>query len=372
MFFMRIIIVNLSLFLLAFNSLLFAQSPSATWPFTNIARPNCSSMSPANTTCTKWPVKDGRWDESSTWNNGIIPGHLDIVCIPAGRVVTVKNPTYTPLTTCPATNTAASPQCFIFVCGTLDFDASGKLHLGCNSSLSVLPGGTVSPSNGNSDLIQIGTTVVWRDNNTTLTGPACICNGCPPNNVGCSFSAPLPAQLVSFNAKQENQFRIVLSWSTLQEINMKKINVEKSYNGTTWQPIGEVSPKGSANEQSKYVYHDDKPSEGLNYYRLKNSDQDGHFEYSNVVQVNFKESVSNFSVYPNPAKDKISIYTKGVIGQDIQIQLFQKNGILIQHKIMQSGNVQTMNISDLSNGIYFIRILDANGNTVHTQSVIKN
>jgi hypothetical protein len=368
---MRILFIIFSSLLLAFDSSLFAQSPSATWPFTNVARPNCSSMPPAATTCTKWAVKDGRWDESSTWNNGV-PGQMDIVCIPAGRIVTVKNPTYTPLSSCPATNTAASPQCFIFVCGTLDFDASGKLHLGCNSSLSVLPGGAILPSNGNSDLIQIGTTVVWRDNNTTLTGPTCVCNGCPPNNVGCSYSAPLPTQLISFSVKQENQYRIDLSWSIIHEEEVKSVDIEKSFNGNNWFKIAEVASKSSGGEQNKYNYYDEKPSGGINYYRLKQNGIDGRFEYSNVVQLHFKEISSGFSVYPNPARDKISIYAKGGFSQGAQVQLFQKNGMLLQSKIIQSVNAQTMDVSNLSNGVYFLRIVDGKGNTLHTQSVIKN
>jgi hypothetical protein len=287
---------------------LLAQSPSATWPFPNLSRPQCASMPPAATNCTKWPVKDGRWDEASTWNNGTIPGHMDIVCIPSGRTVTVKNPTYTATTSCPNTNTTASPQCFIFVCGTLDFDASGKLHLGCNSSISVLPGGAVLPSNGNSDLIQIGTTVVWRDNNTTLTGPTCVCNGCPPNNVGCSFSAPLPAQLLSFTAKQKNQNQIELSWSAMLTNDVKKFTVEKSYDGNNWLQVGDVQANGNIHSVSYYRYSDNQLASGFNYYRLKQVDQDGHFEYSKIAELNVKNYQSVFSVFPNPAVDKITLF----------------------------------------------------------------
>lgn len=368
---MRFLFLLFYLFLVS-QCTVFGQQASATWPFTNVAKPNCTTMTPPTTTCTKWPIKDGRWDDGDTWNNGTIPGNMDIVCVLAGRIVTVKNPTYIATTVCPVTNTAETPQLFIFCCGTIDFDASGKLHLGCNSSIQVLSGGTVLPSNGNSDLIQIGTTVVWRDNNPTLSGPVCVCDGCPANNTGCTFSAPLPSKLISFSASQTNQYQIDLNWSTLQEINADNFIVEKSLNGTSWSQIGGVEAKGSENLKNSYILTDTRPSNGINYYRLKKNDRDGHYDYSNVIQIYFKETLASISVFPNPAKDKVTIYSKGGFNQGSQVQLYHKNGMLLETKYIQSSNVQTMDISDLSNGLYFMRIVDAKGTTMYTQSVIKN
>jgi hypothetical protein len=363
--------LSLSFFLLI-SAATFAQSPSTTWPFPNLNRPNCSSMPPAATTCTKWAVQNGRWDDGSTWNGGTVPRHKDIVCIPSGRTVTVKNPTYTATSSCPNTDSVASPQCFIFICGTIDFDASGKLHLGCNSSIQVLPGGKVLPANGNSDLIQIGTTVVWRDNNTTLTGPTCVCNGCPPNNVGCSYSAPLPAQLLSFTAKQKNQNQIELSWSAMLTNDVKKFTVEKSYDGNNWLQVGDVQANGNIHSVSYYRYADNQPASGLNYYRLKQVDQDGHFEYSKIAELNVKNYQSVFSVFPNPAVDKITLFASEGFGQGYYAQLYQKNGALLKTQILMTGNSQLMNVADLPNGVYFIRIVDENGGTRFTQSLLKN
>ena len=372
---MRLLFLLFSFLFVSQFSVLSQQS-SATWPFTNVARPNCTSMPPAvGSTCTAWPIQNGRWDVKETWYNDRIPGNMDIVCIPAGITVTVKNPTYTATTVCPVTNTAVTPQLFIFCCGTIDFDASGKLHLGCNSSIQILPGtpaGRILPANGNSDLIQIGTTVVWRDNNTTLTGPTCVCDGCPANNTGCVFSAPLPSQLISFSANQKNQYQIELSWLTLQEFNTDNFIVEKSLNGANWLQVGNLFAKGGESQKTSYNLTDSKPVNGINYYRLKKLDRDGHFEYSNIVQVNFRESALGFSVFPNPAKDKVTIYAKSGFTQGMQAQLYHKNGMLLETKYIQSANAQSMDISDLSNGLYFMRIVDAKGVTLHTQSVIKN
>jgi hypothetical protein len=291
--------------------------------------------------------------------------------------VIVDNPTYTAYnnnTPCPATNTEASPELYIFVCGTLNFNSGGggKLHLGCNSSVSVMPDGKVIPHNGNSDLIRIGKIDVWRDDNTILTGPTCVCDGCPPNNVGCAYAAPLPSRLTTFSASQKNQYQINLSWSTLQEINADNFVVEKSLNGISWSQIGSVEAKGDESIKTSYTLTDNNPSNGINYYRLKKNDRDGHYDYSNVIQVNFKESLSTFSIFPNPAKDKVTIYAKSGLTQGLQAQLYHKNGMLLETRYIQSANAQTMDISDLSNGLYFLRIVDAKGATVHTQSVIKN
>lgn len=350
----------------------FSQSPSATWPFPNVNRPNCSSMPPAATTCTKWAVKNGRWDNGDTWNGGTIPKNRDIVCVPSGITVTVKNPTYTAATVCPATDTNATPNCYLFVCGIVDFDASGKLHLGCNSSISILPGGTVLPANGNSDLIQIGTTVVWRDNNSTLTGPSCVCVGCPSNNTGCTYSAPLPAQFISFSASQKNQHQVDLNWSTNREVNVNEFVIERSINATQWSAIGMMKAISDERTTNTYSFGDHMPNAGMNYYRLKQVDRDGHFVFSNIVLVNLVDKGAGFSVFPNPAKDKITVYSSGGLHPRMQLQLFKKDGVMVKSIFVQSANSQMVDIGELSNGFYFLRIIDEKGSAVHVQSVIKN
>ena len=372
MFFMRLLFLLFSL-LLVTQCAVFGQQASATWPFPNLNRPNCTSMPPATSTCTIWAKQNGYWEDTATWSSRRIPGHKDIVCIDSNKTVIVRTQVYKPSSDCPTEDSLISPQLFIFVCGKLEFENSGKLQIACNSSLNIMPQkGIAVPAQGNSDLIQIGSNIVWGKDNATLIGPYCLCDGCPPNSGGCSYSAPLPSKLISFSANQKNQYQVDLSWSTLQEINAENFIVEKSINSANWIQIGNIAAVGGENIKKVYSLSDNKPNQGVNYYRIRKNDRGGHYDYSNIIQVNFKGSVSSFSVFPNPVKDKITIYSKGGFNQGSQVQLYHKNGVLLETKYIQSANEQTMDVSNLSNSVYLLRIVDAKGTTLHTQSVIKN
>lgn len=357
----------------------YVPTPTASWPFSFLLKPTCSNPTlMPGVSCTKWPKKDGSWSDTSTWNNGTVPRNMDIVCIPAGRTVYVSGKPYpiagNSTTICPVSE-FTMPRLFIFICGILDFDQSpaGKLELGCQSAIQVWTGGSINSRGGNAELIQIGSKVVWRDNNNDVPGPYYFNDGCGSNPLGCQGAGSLPVILTYFQGKLIEFNRIDLTWATTHEYNSSAFDIERSEDGSNWVRIGSVKSIGGDRRVTNYSFTDRQPLLGKNIYRLKQIDLSGEFSYSDIVSVELSgQSFSSYNVYPNPAKDKISIYAKGGFSPGAQVQLYQKNGMLIQTKMIQSSNAQTMDISDLSNGIYFMRIVDAKGTTMHTQSVIKN
>lgn len=350
-----------------------------TWPFVNLLKPTCSPdtdrmPSSGISSCTKWPVTNNEdWDNPNTWNGGAVPANMDIVCIPAGIKVNVYKDTYTEVTSCSTANPIFSPRLFIFVCGQIDFTTSGasQLYLGCQSSIQVWPGGKILAKNGNSELIKIGEKIVWRENNKDLPGPYYLGDGCGP--LGCVGEGVLPVILSSFQGKLVEANSVSLTWATTHEYNSSSFEIERSENGISWFKIGSVKSSGGERTVTNYSYSDRQPRPGKNLYRLKQIDQDGKHTYSEVVTIDVNaQKSSSYAVFPNPAKDKVTIFAKGGFAQGMQAQLYHKNGMLLETKYIQSTNAQTIDISDLSNGLYFMRIVDAKGATVHTQSVIKN
>jgi len=357
----------------------YVPTPTASWPFSFLLKPTCSTPTlMPGVSCTKWPERNGSWSDGSTWNNGTVPRNMDIVCIPAGRTVYVSGKPYpiagNSTTICPVDETTM-PRLFIFVCGTLDFDQnpSGKLELGCQSAIQVWTGGLINSRGGNAELIQIGSKVVWRDNNNDVPGPYYFNDGCGTNPLGCQGNGALPVILTTFTGKMLDYNRIDLSWVTTHEYNSSSFEIERSDNGTNWRKIGSVKSTGGDRTVTNYSFSDRQPLSGKNMYRLKQIDLSGEFSYSDIVNVDVNSQyLSSYNIYPNPAKDKITIYAKGGLNQGSQVQLYHKNGVLLETRNIQSANAQTMDVSNLSNGVYFLRIVDGKGTTVHTQSVIKN
>src|SRR5262249_11305088 len=106
----------------------------------------------------------------------------------------------------------------------------------------------------------------------------------------------LPVTLVSFKALAEGQ-TTSLSWTTSEETNSDRFDIERSQNGKNWAKIGSVASHKESAVNQYYSFVDAAPLRGDNLYRLKMVDLDETFAYSRIENVNFKGIAL---VYPNP------------------------------------------------------------------------
>ena len=162
-----------------------------------------------------------------------------------------------------------------------------------------------------------------------------------------SFTA-LPVSLVKFNAaKQTNQVK--LNWTTENEINFSKFEVEKSADALSFSAISMVT---AANRPvNNYTALDVNPVKGYNYYRLKMIDIDGSFTYSNIVKVNFGDKLS-LSIWPNPAGNTLFI-AEAKAGD--RINIIDTKGSVVLKKIVPAQN-QSIQINQLSAGVYILEL----------------
>jgi hypothetical protein len=113
----------------------------------------------------------------------------------------------------------------------------------------------------------------------------------------------VPVELVSFNAEVENN-NVLLSWITATEINNLGFEVERKTDNEDWRTIGFVEGKGTTTEIQNYYYTDDLfgVTASKFYYRLKQIDYDGTFEYSEIIEmeVGIPTEFSLEQNYPNP------------------------------------------------------------------------
>jgi hypothetical protein len=343
---------------------LYAQFPS--WPFPNTVKPVCSTMPsapspvtvPSNNTCTKWPVvNNGDWDAASTWNGNSVPGADAIVCIPAGVTVRVTGPTYSQATNCTPPNVSPTPRMFVFICGTLAFQPSGKLHLGCGSTIQVYTGGKILAAQGNSDLIRIGTKEVWRDNNTDINGPYYIGDGCGTNPLGCQGAGVLPVEFGAFTIRQSGPRQVDLEWTTFTEINAAHFVAERSQDGTIWQPIGTVAAKGQSQSKVTYRFSDLQAPAGSVFYHLRQVDADGRFIFSDVLRIAITP-LTGIQLYPNPVANVATLYAANGFRSNQSIQIFGAGGNLVQTVAGRTGNSISIPVEQLRPGIYTIRVVD--------------
>ena len=175
----------------------------------------------------------------------------------------------------------------------------------------------------------------------------------------------LPVTLVSFTVTKQNT-AAVIKWATAQEINSKLFIVERSIDGRNWVTAGSVNAAGNSTTTSSYTLTDYTPATGLNYYRLKQIDLDGKFQYSQVKTVTFDKQTA-FNILPNPAKNFVNISWVKSNDAPVTVSVVDFAGKVIQQSSTTATNLQ-LNTSHFAKGTYIIKVL--NGQQVSTKKLL--
>lgn len=174
------------------------------------------------------------------------------------------------------------------------------------------------------------------------------------NDIVLSFDNPLPAELISFHALSEEE-NINLLWKTVSEANNSGFEIQKSNNGREWEIIEFVEGRGTTTEISEYHYQDINPFSGVNYYRLKQIDFDGAFEYSKVISVDYNNSKRNIEVFPNPSSGIINLQIDNLSVQRIKIKISDNLGRKVwESELIEGESNWRKEIEIEENGIYFV------------------
>jgi hypothetical protein len=111
----------------------------------------------------------------------------------------------------------------------------------------------------------------------------------------------LPVELSSFSGRVVNN-KVYLQWRTETEVNNYGFEIQRSTDRITWSKIGFVPGSGNSNAPKDYSFTDQSLPNGTLYYRLKQKDLDGKFEYSKEINLNYNvaSDVVLYQNYPNP------------------------------------------------------------------------
>lgn len=189
-----------------------------------------------------------------------------------------------------------------------------------------------------------------------------------PGSFTISWDTPLPVSLLYFNAYVERD-QVILDWATASESNNKGFEIEKSKNGNSWNPVGFVnslSESGNSDHKLSYVFVDNNLYPGLNFFRLKQLDQDGRYKYSPVRTVVFNTQ-SDISLTPNPTNGIIVI--SGLPKAGGQIVVVNAIGQCILNTGLNNQEEYKVDISGYSSGVYYISIHHEGGSVRHHKIV---
>lgn len=167
--------------------------------------------------------------------------------------------------------------------------------------------------------------------------------------------SPLPIQLINFDALLNNN-QVDIKWTTTSEVNNDYFTVQRSKDGKNWSDIEKVDGAGNSSSPINYFTIDKNPLIGTSYYRLKQTDFDGHYSYSDIKVVSYTIESSIVILYPNPSNGIITIESSSDELSDIKIYNAigqEVSNLTVLNQIDETKIV--IDISTLANGVYFIK-----------------
>ncbi|MCH7962444.1 MAG: T9SS type A sorting domain-containing protein [Bacteroidetes bacterium] len=187
----------------------------------------------------------------------------------------------------------------------------------------------------------------------------------------------LPVELSSFSAiLTENA--VQLNWMTATEVNNYGFNVERKREGETWNTLGFVEGHGNSNSPKDYSFLDDDiVNAGKYMYRLKQIDNDGSYEYSQIIEVDFNSPIS-FELnqnYPNPFNPSTTITFTLPVNGNVSLSVYNMLGEEIQ--ILQNGFLEAgmysynFNAEGLSSGFYIYKLSSNNKTQTRKMLLLK-
>jgi len=181
------------------------------------------------------------------------------------------------------------------------------------------------------------------------------------NTPGCSITTTmLPIALLSFTAQYDLSKRNVnINWSTASEVNNKYFTIKKTRDGVNWVTVAVVAGAGNSDHPINYSSTDESPFANVSYYRLEQTDYNGHSIYFNTVPVNVDPLANIMALAPNPATGITSVSFNCISNGSAQLTVSDLAGRVIGSKqisVVKGDNISSLDVSNYTNGLYFINI----------------
>lgn len=163
---------------------------------------------------------------------------------------------------------------------------------------------------------------------------------------------PLPVELLSFDAKHNGNI-VEVTWTTASEWNNDYFTVEHSKDGMQFDEVTRVDGAGNSSTVINYSATDYEPYGNTSYYRLKQTDFDGQYKYSEIIAVESCRDglTENLTIYPNPANGTFNLLFNGDKEQVRSIEIFNVMG----ERVCYLGHFQSViDLSDKPSGMYSV------------------
>ena len=179
----------------------------------------------------------------------------------------------------------------------------------------------------------------------------------------CVVKIPLPVELTRFAATVAAG-RVELRWATASEKNNAYFAIERSANGVNFDRIAVVNGQGNSSSPTEYHVTDSQPLPDLSYYRLRQVDADGSATFSPVASVTLPAGSISFTLTPNPTSGQVLMDLATWATRPGTVEVLTIAGQVVLAKPLVGGSVYSLDVRDLTAGVYFLRVRTAGQQSV--------
>lgn len=165
----------------------------------------------------------------------------------------------------------------------------------------------------------------------------------------------LPLTLLSFDGARDGAY-VHLNWTTANEINVSRFEVQRSLTGEGFNSVGAVA---ASDHGHIYTYTDTAAEDRSWFYRLKMIDMDGKYSFSRVISLAGNNSPEDARLFPNPAHNFVIVQHAPVAGNNAMAQVLDMSGRVLRTVMLAPGASQTtIALDGLAAGMYKVRWAD--------------
>jgi hypothetical protein len=173
----------------------------------------------------------------------------------------------------------------------------------------------------------------------------------------CCSTTPVPVVWLDIDVITLNHGTNLLTWSTAQEIDNSHYSIERSIGNTEFSEIGTTPGRGTVTEISEYEYHDNIVTTEAVYYRVKQTDFSGEYDYSRTVVISQSPDNGKISLSPNPASGTIQVDLSTLQLKKALIKITDLKGSVVYEETVDGRiSIAEINLSGLNEGIYMLTI----------------
>jgi len=187
----------------------------------------------------------------------------------------------------------------------------------------------------------------------------------------------IPVELTSFSGSVDNEGKVILRWTTATELNNLMFEIERKSDTEPYHTIGYIEGKGSTTEPQDYIYVDETTATGKYFYRLKQIDFIGSYEYSDEVEIDVKGPLVFLleQNYPNPFNPSTNIKFSIPESGNIKLAVYNVVGeevAVLAEGITEAGFYDVIfNASSLPSGVYLYKLQSANSVETRKMMLLK-